>query len=67
MIKLPPVPELPRVESRPASKHYGAVYHERWEHFRDKDQPKRQYRFWAGDRCDLMKWYIYQVSEPTSL
>ncbi|XXG97656.1 hypothetical protein Hte_003963 [Hypoxylon texense] len=63
MIKLPPVPELPRVESRPATKHYGTVYHAEWEHFRDKEQPKGNTGFGlaiGGDELVRGKKYKYE-------
>lgn len=63
MSKLPAVPRRPRIVSAKAAKHYGTVYHSNWEGLRDKGQTKRQYKYWAGDRCDLMRWLIYKVGQ----
>jgi hypothetical protein len=63
MSKLPLGPERPIIISTKATKHYGVVFHNPWDAIRDKGRPKKQYMGWAGDRCDLMRWYIYKVSE----
>ncbi|KAI0539552.1 Hsp70 family protein-like protein [Xylaria digitata] len=63
MSKLPLGPSRPTVVSTRATKHYGVTFHSAWEHSRDRGQPKKQYDFWAGDRCKLMRWYIEKEDE----